>query len=483
MKAESQVLSRVDGWRVIVALGGLYLTLAAGWPFTPLVGERTLNEVLMISVLTAVPGLVLLYSGYRLPGSDIRPDLFATIVRWCLGSIGVMLGVLLFIEFAAELNDPIANLFILTAFASVAGLGMGTHDARARTRALNAEERRREAERYSQELERYETIVETVNDGIYVVDENDRFKLVNEAYAEMVGYDRDELIGAHASLVVEGDVDRLADEIHRDVAAGDGETDTYEGTLETASGETIEVEATVAGLPDQGDAGHDFVGVVRDVTERNERELRLERQNERLDSFASMVAHELRNPVMIGQMYCHELPADAAPEAVDHVTESFDRIEDMIEAMLVVTQGSEAVSESTSVPLADAARSAWEKVDAPDATLEVLVDGTIRADETYVAHLFRNLFENAVDHGGADVAITVGELPTGFYVEDDGPGIPADDRETVFEVGYTTEASHGGMGLGLAFVDELAGVYEWTCAVTDSDVGGARFEFTNVRDS
>ncbi|RBI64611.1 hypothetical protein DMJ13_09080 [halophilic archaeon] len=482
MKGESRVLSMVDGWHVIVALGGLYVALAAFWPFTPLVGERTLNEVLMISVLTAVPGFVLLYSGYRLPGTDIRPGLSATVVRWCLGSIGVMLGILLFVAFAADLNDPVANLFILTALASVAGLGMGIHDARARTRALNAEERRREAERYSQELERYETIVETVNDGIYVVDEDDQFTLVNEAYAEMVGYDRDELIGAHASLVVEEDVDRLADEIHRDVAAGDRETSTYEGTLETASGETIEVEATVAGFPDQGDAGHDFVGVVRDVTERNERELRLERQNERLDSFASMVAHELRNPVMIGQMYSHELPADAAPEAVDYVTESFDRIEDIIEAMLVVTQGSEAVSESASVPLADAARSAWEKVDASDATLEVLVDGTIRADETYVEHLFRNLFENAVDHGRADVAITVGELPTGFYVEDDGPGIPADERETVFEVGYTTAANHGGMGLGLAFVDELAGVYEWTCAVTDGDAGGARFEFTNVRD-
>jgi PAS domain S-box-containing protein len=358
MRVGSRVRSTVDGWRGIAAIGGLYVALAVGWPFTPLVDERTLNEVLLVSALTAVPGLVLLYSSYWLRRTDIRSGLFGTVVRWCLGSVGVMLGVLLLVEFAAKLEDPVANVLILTALAGVAGLGMGIHDARARTRARNAEERRREAERYSQELQRYETIVETVDDGIYVVDEDDRFTLVNETYAEMVGYDREDLLGSHASLVVDGDVEPLADGIHRDVAAGDDESNTYDGTLETASGERVEVEATVAGLPEGDDAGHDFVGVVRDVTRRNERELRLERQNERLDSFASMVAHELRNPVMIGQMYSRELPADAAPEAVDHVAESFDRIEDTIDALLVVTQGSEAVSEDASVRLAAAARSA-----------------------------------------------------------------------------------------------------------------------------
>ncbi|WP_458207932.1 sensor histidine kinase [Haladaptatus sp. NG-SE-30] len=120
------------------------------------------------------------------------------------------------------------------------------------------------------------------------------------------------------------------------------------------------------------------------------------------------------------------------------------------------------------------------KVDTPDAVLEVLTDHTVQADETYVEHLFRNLFENAVEHGGTDATITVGELPTGFYVADDGTGIPANDQEVVFDLGYTTAASHGGMGLGLAFVSELAEVYGWTCSVTESAAGGARFEFTNV---
>ncbi|WP_435154259.1 ATP-binding protein [Haladaptatus sp. DFWS20] len=294
----------------------------------------------------------------------------------------------------------------------------------------------------------------------------------------MIGYDWDELLGSHTSFVVEEDAETIADDIHSDLMSGE-KTQTHEGTLATASGEKIEVEAAVSLLPEQGGT-HDRVNVVRDVTKRNEREQQLEQQNKRLDSFASMVAHELRNPLMIGQMYSNELPVDSAPVAVGYITEAFDRIEDIIDVMLVVTQGYEAVPESSPVQLVTAIHDAWDEVDTTNAKLEVAADCTIWADETYLQHLFRNLFENAVEHGGSDVTVTVGELSTGFYVADDGVGIPTDDRETVFEMGYTTAANYGGMGLGLAFVRELAVVYEWDCSVTESDAGGARFEFTNV---
>ncbi|WP_433634476.1 MEDS domain-containing protein [Halomicrococcus sp. NG-SE-24] len=214
--------------------------------------------------------------------------------------------------------------------------------------------------------------------------------------------------------------------------------------------------------------------------ERNHREAQLEQKNDRLESFASMLAHELRNPTMIGQMYCHELPEDAAPEAVGYITESLDRIEDMIDVLLLLTRGREAVDECTPVDPADVAREAWETVETLDATLDVDLDRTIRIDETYVRHLFRNLLENAVEHGGGDVTVTVGDLDDGFYVADDGVGIPPEDRNTVFDEGYTTAADNGGTGLGLAFVQKLAEVYDWDVTVTESEAGGARFEFRNV---
>ena len=229
--------------------------------------------------------------------------------------------------------------------------------------------------------------------------------------------------------------------------------------------------------------------------ETDRREAQLESKNDRLESFASMLAHELRNPVTIGEIYSQQLPDDADSEAVDYVTDAFDRIEAMIDVMLVLTKGREAVDECAPVDLAAAAREAWAEVDAPDASLDLDVDRTIHADETYVRHLFRNLFENAVEHGstsnrpadddavehgGSDVAVALGDTPTGFYVADDGVGIPAEDRDAVFEAGFTTASDNGGTGLGLAFVGALADVYDWNVAVTESEAGGARFEFRDV---
>ncbi|WP_433624267.1 sensor histidine kinase [Halomicrococcus sp. NG-SE-24] len=193
-----------------------------------------------------------------------------------------------------------------------------------------------------------------------------------------------------------------------------------------------------------------------------------------------MLAHERRNPVTIGQMYCHELPDEANSDAVEHVREAFDRIDAMIDVRLALTRGHEAVGERTTVSLADVAREAWDEVETPDATVDIDVDRTIQADETYIRHLFQNLFENAVEHGGADVDVAVGELPTGFYVADDGPGIPADDRDAVFEAGFTTAAEKGGTVVGLAFVQKLTEVYGWESRATESAAGGSRFEFTNV---
>jgi signal transduction histidine kinase len=97
-----------------------------------------------------------------------------------------------------------------------------------------------------------------------------------------------------------------------------------------------------------------------------------------------------------------------------------------------------------------------------------------------LSQLLENLFRNAVEHGGDDVTVNVGSLPGGFYVADDGPGIPAADRESVFEPGFTT--NDDGTGFGLEIVEAVASAHGWDVRVTDAaeGEGGARFEFTGV---
>ncbi|WP_336342689.1 PAS domain S-box protein [Halalkalicoccus ordinarius] len=128
---------------------------------------------------------------------------------------------------------------------------------------------------HERELERYETIVETVNDGIYTIDETGRFTSVNRTYASMLGYDRDELVGTHASLVADDEVIKSAREIEQSMRAGEVESPTLEATLQTAGEKRFEAEATFALLPSDG--GDERVGVIRDITERKriERQLRL----------------------------------------------------------------------------------------------------------------------------------------------------------------------------------------------------------------
>ncbi|WP_128478686.1 sensor histidine kinase [Halorussus pelagicus] len=206
-------------------------------------------------------------------------------------------------------------------------------------------------------------------------------------------------------------------------------------------------------------------------------ELERQRENDRLDSFASMVAHELRNPLHIAQLY-QEQAAEGDESAAEEVAVALDRIEAIIDVILVTARGTKSVIDWEPVSLTDAAAEVWAEMGAADAELVVETDRTVETDSIHLRHLLENLFSNAVEHGGSEVTVSVGDLPDGFYVADDGEGIPVAEREQVFEAGYTTDET--GIGLGLTFVKRLADTYDWQCRVAESDAGGARFEFTNV---
>jgi signal transduction histidine kinase len=100
------------------------------------------------------------------------------------------------------------------------------------------------------------------------------------------------------------------------------------------------------------------------------------------------------------------------------------------------------------------------------------------ADPDRLVQVFENLLQNSVDHGGEGVTVRMGPLEDGFYVEDDGPGIPEGSREHVFEHGYTTRGD--GMGYGLSVVRSVVGAHGWDIRVSDSEGGGARFEIIGI---
>jgi signal transduction histidine kinase len=215
---------------------------------------------------------------------------------------------------------------------------------------------------------------------------------------------------------------------------------------------------------------------VGEEIERDRRTERLKRQNERLDQFASFVSHDLRGPLSVvrGRLDLAEQTGDAEQFAA--ARDALDRMERLVEDLLALARASDLPEDPETVALDEAARRAWATVDADGpARLQVETDRTVVADAGPLEQLLVNLFANAVEHGAPDgkgVTVTVGETTTGFYVADDGTGIPADERDRVFDSGYSTDRD--GTGYGLAIIDEVATAHGWSVSLEASDAGGLR---------
>ncbi|WP_263788019.1 sensor histidine kinase [Salinibacter grassmerensis] len=246
-------------------------------------------------------------------------------------------------------------------------------------------------------------------------------------------------------------------------------------------------------------------------------ELERQRSRERTEQFAELVTHDLRNPLNAAQMNLYmarhlfdseDLDSNEPSEALDdeHGEEktkveklqkhlriskrALDRMEGIITDTLALAHGDQNLGpdDVTAVRFRDAAEASWEQAGSPDATLcvenEARTEGSSKTCSGFLAHegrlrqLLENLFRNAIDHAGRAATVTASRTEDGFFVADDGPGIPPEQRETVFEAGHSTR--EGGTGLGLVIVREVAEAHGWSLSVSESNSGGARFEIAGV---
>lgn len=204
----------------------------------------------------------------------------------------------------------------------------------------------------------------------------------------------------------------------------------------------------------------------------------LQRQNERLEQFAGIISHDLRNPltVLLGRFELAKETGD--PEEFARCFDAIERMEALIDDLLTLSKAGKAIDDVELVALGEMAELAWESVPADNATLQITGHDTVSADASRLQQLFENLFRNAIEHGEADVTVSVGALEHGFYVEDDGPGLSEGNGAAVFESGYSTATD--GTGFGLAIVADIVEAHGWEIQATESELGGARFEITGV---
>jgi signal transduction histidine kinase len=206
----------------------------------------------------------------------------------------------------------------------------------------------------------------------------------------------------------------------------------------------------------------------------------LRAQNDRLDTFAGIVSHDLRNPLNVAMGRLDLARSDEEDEHFQAIEQALERIDDLISGLLKLARQGQTVDEFESTSLSEVTETAWGTVATGELTLTIEQDARLRADTSRLQQVFENLFRNAVTHGGADAStVRVGVLDTGgFYIEDDGDGMPQSDQETIFSVGYTT--SSAGTGYGLNIVEAIVEAHGWSIAAVEGSDGGARFEIQGV---
>jgi PAS domain S-box-containing protein len=321
----------------------------------------------------------------------------------------------------------------------------------------------------------WDVIVERLSEGICVVDEQGRVVDANRTWLELTGVDADVVgepaqraFGEHTGLC-----ERFADP--------DEDDELLE--LETDN-ETHIVDLEQIPVSDHRNSRVGRAFIARDITERARRQRELERNNEKLDQFATLISHDLRNPLNVAQGNVELAEQSGDPEHFDAVRRALDRMGSLIRDVLTLTRRTESELETEPIAVRELVQAAWDTVETTGAVLDLDVDCRIEADRGRLHRALENLFRNAIQHSDGRVTVRVGTVTAsadgswGIFVADDGPGIPEAEQADIFEGGFTTHRD--GTGLGLSIVDNAVTAHDWEIHVTDSETGGARFEITGI---
>lgn len=327
--------------------------------------------------------------------------------------------------------------------------------------------------------EEYEALLNNVEDAIFLInveadDAGTRFEFerLSPSYERQTGLTTEEVRGQTPREVFGEDQGAaLASNYHRCVNAG--EPISYQEELQVDDDARF-WQTKIAPVVSGGEVTR-LVGVTRNVTDRVERERQLRQQNERLDEFASVISHDLRNPLGVAQGRATILAEQIESEHLDVLLGNLTRMESIVEDTLTLARQGNTISDTESINLTDIVGKCWANIDTDEAAIEIVDETTFQADPDRLQHVFENLFRNAAEHGGADVTVRVGSHDHGgIYVEDDGPGIPVEKRDEVLEPGYSSAC--GGTGFGLTIVKRIVEAHGWALSITDGTDGGARFE-------
>lgn len=338
------------------------------------------------------------------------------------------------------------------------------------------------------ELRMYESIVEAVDEAVYVVNDDREIKLVNQSYLDIKGKDRSEMLGMNATDVDADDevIEEILEKVD-ELRRGERDSFSVEYMMQSGDGERFPAELRVTSLVlPNGEPGR--VGIIRDMTERKRYERRLEEQAEQLELLNRIVRHDISNDMNVAvemtkavkerledpQLVSH---LDYVLESTRHTVELTRTARDLMETMMTDNQEREPVRlwhvlDEELTDLRDTYEDATVRVEDDLPAVAVLADDLLSS-------VFRNILKNAVQHnrtGNPEVSVSteVADESVTVRIADNGPGVPDDRKEEIFGKGERGLDSEG-TGIGLYLVQSLVDSYDGEVRVEDREAGGSVF--------
>ncbi len=325
--------------------------------------------------------------------------------------------------------------------------------------------------------ERYRSIIENSVVGVTITDLEDELIFANDRFAEMLGYDKEEIMGKNVSEITSEDVyEKISGKTK---SRKEGLSEVYETELKKKNGESVSVIMGATPYRDGKGEVSGTVGYVQDITERKE-------AKEREEFLHSLLRHDIRNKIQVIEGYLHLMKEeiDFSGDAEEYLLKAEKGVRSSVELIEKIRTLREANNEeigeiSMESTFHDAVGALQDQM--MDIEMEITMDCEkdcrVKAGPL-LQEVFSNIIENSIKYSeGTKIHIKIEETDDEgiCIIEDDGKGISDEKKDKIFQRGFTTDADRG-TGLGLFLVDKLINIYDGKIDVKDSELGGARFE-------
>jgi PAS domain S-box-containing protein len=320
-------------------------------------------------------------------------------------------------------------------------------------------------EEREQRLRLFEQGVESTGNGVVMTDTVGTIEYVNPAFASIAGYTEEEVLGASSQILLPGGSGKVFDEEFWRTIRDQGE---WEGdiVIERKNSQRRVVNATATALRDADRETEGFVIVLKDITERIQREHELEDREEELDLLRQILTrhlrHNLRNDLTVIQGNAQMLVEDetlspSQVELAETITEKSDVLIKTSETARTYSRLLERDVALSSFDMSEltmnAAQTVREEYSDVDFEIDVPETCPIQAREG-IQRAVEELIENAARHNDARdpwVRIDVHDRDGArLLIEDNGPGISEQERDSL-ERGTETKLTHSqGVGLWLS---------------------------------